>query len=352
MFQNDPIFAPTASGSSGDTTPDQGSGAGNSLIGVGGGGRGMGLADAALRPGNVCRCFSEFALEFRTTREKVLQQNIRKQSSRERRKTRGKTILEARDYICTNRVYPHDSMIISSQSFGMRHLFIQNVICRIFLQLLVFTNTPPILYLQTEMFGGKPEEVSQLRNILSSSSQNSQTEMFGGKPEEVSQLRNILSSSYQNSLAASSPRDSRQQPQDATDAGRTYALRKNSQHQSGFATSNSAFQLGSNSASSNQSNSARVPNGSSETALPEWALSAQQRNNSAASLASSATGAPTNPQVKMTGWMNERRLHSGSVSNLAAAAGDKQGSSVNGAQQSGLRPKNTEATADENGVVS
>ena len=286
----------------------------------------MGLADAALRPGNVCRCFSEFALEFRTTREKVLQQNIRKQSSRERRKTRGKTILEARDYICTNRVYPHDSMIISSQSFGMRHLFIQNIICRIFLQLLVFTNTPPILYLQTEMFGGKPEEVSQLRNILSSS--------------------------YQNSLAASSPRDSRQQPQDATDAGRTYALRKNSQHQSGFATSNSAFQLGSNSASSNQSNSARVPNGSSETALPEWALSAHQRNNSAASLASSATGAPTNPQVKMTGWMNERRLHSGSVSNLAAAAGDKQGSSVNGAQQSGLRPKNTEATADENGVVS
>ena len=99
MFQSDPIFAPTASGSSGDTTPDQGSGAGG--VGGGGGAGGMGLADAALRPGNVCRCLSEFALEFRTTREKVLQQNIRKQASRERRKTRGKTILEARDYIYT-----------------------------------------------------------------------------------------------------------------------------------------------------------------------------------------------------------------------------------------------------------
>ena len=163
--------------------------------------------------------------------------------------------------------------------------------------------------------------------------------MFGGKPEEVSQLRNILSSSSQNPLAASSPRDSRQLPQDATDASGAYALRKNSQHQSGFATSNSEFQLRFNSASSNQANSARVQNGSSGGALPEWALSAQQRNNSAASLASSSTaGAPTNPQVKMTGWMNDRRLHSGSV--------------VNGAQQSGLRAKNTDATADENGVLS
>ena len=177
--------------------------------------------------------------------------------------------------------------------------------------------------------------------------------MFGGKPEEVSQLRYILSSSSQNPLAAFSPRDSRQQPQDMTDAGGTYAPRKNLQHQSGFATSNSEFQLCFNSASSNQSNSAHVQNGSSGGALPEWALSAQQRNNSAASLASSsAAGAPTNTQVKMTGWMNDRRLHSGSVSNLAAAAGDKQGFSVNGAQQSGLLAKNTDATADENGVLS
>ena len=105
MFQHDPIFAPSASGSSGDTTPDQGSHTG----GVGAGGGGMGLADAALRPGNVCRCLSEFALEFRTTREKVLQQNIRKQASRERRKTRGKTILEARElwiyFTCTILMY-------------------------------------------------------------------------------------------------------------------------------------------------------------------------------------------------------------------------------------------------------
>lgn len=92
MFQNDPIFNPVASG---DTT-DQATAAGarGSLAGAAGGGGS--LADAALRPGNVCRCLSEFALEFRTTREKVLQQSARKQASRERRKTRGKTILEAR----------------------------------------------------------------------------------------------------------------------------------------------------------------------------------------------------------------------------------------------------------------
>ncbi|XP_049829302.1 uncharacterized protein LOC126267989 isoform X8 [Schistocerca gregaria] len=47
-----------------------------------------------LRPNEFCRTVSEFALEYRTTRERVLQQLEKKANHRERNKTRGKMITE------------------------------------------------------------------------------------------------------------------------------------------------------------------------------------------------------------------------------------------------------------------
>ncbi|XP_075229398.1 formin homology 2 domain containing isoform X2 [Lycorma delicatula] len=48
----------------------------------------------ANKPNELCRVISEFALEYRTTRERVLQQLEKKASHRERNKTRGKMITE------------------------------------------------------------------------------------------------------------------------------------------------------------------------------------------------------------------------------------------------------------------
>ncbi|KAL1116963.1 hypothetical protein AAG570_004291, partial [Ranatra chinensis] len=48
----------------------------------------------AIKPNELCRIVSEFALEYRTTRERVLQQLEKKASHRERNKTRGKMITE------------------------------------------------------------------------------------------------------------------------------------------------------------------------------------------------------------------------------------------------------------------
>lgn len=48
----------------------------------------------ATKPSELCRVVSEFALEYRTTRERVLQQLEKKASHRERNKTRGKMITE------------------------------------------------------------------------------------------------------------------------------------------------------------------------------------------------------------------------------------------------------------------
>lgn len=47
------------------------------------------------KPNEFCRIVSEFALEYRTTRERVLQQLEKKANHRERNKTRGKMITEA-----------------------------------------------------------------------------------------------------------------------------------------------------------------------------------------------------------------------------------------------------------------
>ena len=42
----------------------------------------------------VCKTIAEFALEYRTTREKVIQQREKKANNRERKKTRGKMIVD------------------------------------------------------------------------------------------------------------------------------------------------------------------------------------------------------------------------------------------------------------------
>lgn len=43
---------------------------------------------------HFCKVVSEFALEFRTTRDKVITQNNKKKSYKERKKTRGKLIVD------------------------------------------------------------------------------------------------------------------------------------------------------------------------------------------------------------------------------------------------------------------
>lgn len=49
---------------------------------------------ADSRPNEFCRIVSEFALEYRTTRERVQQQIEKKANHRERNKTRGKLIVD------------------------------------------------------------------------------------------------------------------------------------------------------------------------------------------------------------------------------------------------------------------
>lgn len=49
---------------------------------------------AESRPNEFCRIVSEFALEYRTTRERVQQQIEKKANHRERNKTRGKMIID------------------------------------------------------------------------------------------------------------------------------------------------------------------------------------------------------------------------------------------------------------------
>ncbi len=57
----------------------------------------LGTPPAVIRetkPGTFCKIVSEFALEYRTTRDRVLQQLEKKASHRERNKTRGKMITD------------------------------------------------------------------------------------------------------------------------------------------------------------------------------------------------------------------------------------------------------------------
>lgn len=57
----------------------------------------LGTPPAVVRetkPGSFCRIVSEFALEYRTTRDRVMQQLEKKANCRERNKTRGKMITQ------------------------------------------------------------------------------------------------------------------------------------------------------------------------------------------------------------------------------------------------------------------
>lgn len=57
----------------------------------------MGYPLYAIREINInkfCKIISEFALEYRTTRERVLQQKQKRANHRERNKTRGKMITD------------------------------------------------------------------------------------------------------------------------------------------------------------------------------------------------------------------------------------------------------------------
>ncbi|KAB7495321.1 FH1/FH2 domain-containing protein 3 [Armadillidium nasatum] len=49
------------------------------------------------KPQSICSVVSEFALEYRTCRERVIQQIQKKATHRERNKTRGKMITEKND---------------------------------------------------------------------------------------------------------------------------------------------------------------------------------------------------------------------------------------------------------------
>jgi len=51
-------------------------------------------ASREAKVGVFCKTVSEFALEYRTTREKLLQQREKKATQKERRRTRGKMIVE------------------------------------------------------------------------------------------------------------------------------------------------------------------------------------------------------------------------------------------------------------------
>ena len=70
----------------------------------------MGHPPYAIREVNInkfCRIISEFALEYRTTRERVLQQKQKRANHRERNKTRGKMITD----------------VSFMKSVSLRHLF-------------------------------------------------------------------------------------------------------------------------------------------------------------------------------------------------------------------------------------
>ncbi|XP_061444092.1 FH1/FH2 domain-containing protein 3 isoform X3 [Rhineura floridana] len=70
----------------------------------------MGYPPYAIREVNInkfCKIISEFALEYRTTRERVLQQKQKRANHRERNKTRGKMITDSGKF-CSNSPTPHN----------------------------------------------------------------------------------------------------------------------------------------------------------------------------------------------------------------------------------------------------
>ena len=63
------------------------------------------------KPGTFCRIVSEFALEYRSTRDRVLQQMEKKANHRERSKTRGKMITQIGSTNGLNSLSSYDSPI-------------------------------------------------------------------------------------------------------------------------------------------------------------------------------------------------------------------------------------------------
>lgn len=70
---------------------------------------------STTKPHTLFKIISEFALEYRTTRERVIQQMQKKASHRERNKTRGKMITEVLcscPYLCRTFILAIDNIAI------------------------------------------------------------------------------------------------------------------------------------------------------------------------------------------------------------------------------------------------
>lgn len=74
------------------------------------------------RPNEFCRILSEFALEYRTTRERVHQQIEKKANHRERNKTRGKLIIDVAKFKNGN---VSSSKEESSKDAELRYIFLK-----------------------------------------------------------------------------------------------------------------------------------------------------------------------------------------------------------------------------------
>lgn len=92
------------------------------------------------KPNEFCRIVSEFALEYRTTRERVLQQLEKKANHRERNKTRGKMITEVTHCVSlSSRPIPASSFASRVYSFLFYFIFfLFDFICSFFFCLLYF----------------------------------------------------------------------------------------------------------------------------------------------------------------------------------------------------------------------
>ncbi|XP_032101310.1 FH1/FH2 domain-containing protein 3 isoform X11 [Sapajus apella] len=84
----------------------------------------MGHPPYAIREVNInkfCRIISEFALEYRTTRERVLQQKQKRANHRERNKTRGKMITDSGKFSSSSPVTPSQPQGLSYAEDAAEH---------------------------------------------------------------------------------------------------------------------------------------------------------------------------------------------------------------------------------------
>lgn len=88
------------------------------------------------KPNEFCRIVSEFALEYRTTRERVIQQLEKKANHRERNKTRGKMITEvSRFRVSYFLIFPSRTFIANS------------TVCVRCFRIIIFIHTFSFLYI-------------------------------------------------------------------------------------------------------------------------------------------------------------------------------------------------------------